>query len=83
MEKVNKQCLNCINYTQGICKGIKGGKCNIADPIHTTKSGHCEWKNCKVSEITEEEMEECSWNNDCENCEMNTISSSYEEEFEK
>ena len=46
------------------------------------KYGHCEWKNCNVEEITEEEMEECSWNNDCENCYMNTKSNSYNELFD-
>jgi len=34
--------------------------------------GMCQWKNCKVSEIDDREMDECSFNNDCENCEMNT-----------
>lgn len=40
--------------------------------------GTCKWKNCKVDEIKEDEMENCSFNNDCENCQMNTESSSYD-----
>jgi hypothetical protein len=43
------------------------------------RKGHCEWKNCKVEEITEDEMENnCSWNNDCEWCNQNTKSSEFE-----
>ncbi|WP_161792662.1 hypothetical protein [Clostridium botulinum] len=40
--------------------------------------GICKWKNCKVNEITEKEMEECSFNNDCEYCQMNTQSDGYD-----
>jgi len=50
---------------------IGGVKVNYVD-------GVCQWKNCKVIEITEKEMGDCSWNNDCENCEMNTKSDSYD-----
>jgi len=40
--------------------------------------GLCKWKNCKVIEIDDKEMDECSFNNDCENCGMNTKSDSYD-----
>jgi len=44
MKKVKEQCLNCRNYTQGICNGMQKGKCNIFDPIHTKENEKDWWE---------------------------------------